>query len=112
LYQGYFESLVLKRSPCLAGSFGISRRTCGPCLTGGYSIHETFGGNGPDEVWRGLSTIGWLMDWGWLIQTAMPKKYSEQSCTYLVKNDRCRCIGCKPLGRQFLTLLAGKTRKN
>jgi uncharacterized membrane protein len=64
----------------LAGSFGIMIGGPVALFTVGYFYPELLGGNGPDEIWRGLSTVAGSWIGGGANQTAMLKVF-EPSAT-------------------------------
>jgi uncharacterized membrane protein len=64
----------------LAGSFGIMIGGPVALFTVGYFYPELLGGNGPDEIWRGLSTLAGSWIGGGANQTAMLKVF-EPSAT-------------------------------
>lgn len=66
----------------LAGSFGIIIGGPVALLTVGYFFPELLGGNGPDEVWRGLSTIAGSWIGGGANQTAMLKVFEPSSTLF------------------------------
>lgn len=66
----------------LAGSFGIIIGGPVALLTVGYFYPSLLGGNGPDEVWRGLSTIAGSWIGGGANQTAMLKVFEPSSALF------------------------------
>jgi uncharacterized membrane protein len=66
----------------LAGSFGIIIGGPVALFTVGYFYPELLGGNGPDEVWRGLSTIAGSWIGGGANQTAMLKVFEPSSTLF------------------------------
>lgn len=66
----------------LAGSFGIIVGGPVALLTVGYFYPSLLGGNGPDEVWRGLSTIAGSWIGGGANQTAMLKVFEPSSALF------------------------------
>jgi uncharacterized membrane protein len=66
----------------LAGSFGIMIGGPVALFTVGYFYPELLGGNGPDEVWRGLSTVAGSWIGGGANQTAMLKVFEPSSALF------------------------------
>jgi uncharacterized membrane protein len=66
----------------LAGSFGIMIGGPVALFTVSYFYPELLGGNGPDEVWRGLSTIAGSWIGGGANQTAMLKVFEPSSTLF------------------------------
>ncbi len=66
----------------LAGSFGIMIGGPVALFTVGYFYPELLGGNGPNEVWRGLSTIAGSWIGGGANQTAMLKVFEPSSTLF------------------------------
>ncbi|MDG1276762.1 MAG: DUF819 family protein [Algoriphagus sp.] len=66
----------------LAGSFGIMIGGPLALLTVGFVFPELLGGNGPDEVWRGLSTIAGSWIGGGANQTAMLKVFEPSNSLF------------------------------
>ncbi|MFT4856329.1 MAG: putative membrane protein [Planctomycetota bacterium] len=66
----------------LAGSFGIVIGGPVALFTVGYFYPELLGGNGPNEVWRGLSTIAGSWIGGGANQTAMLKVFEPSSTLF------------------------------
>jgi uncharacterized membrane protein len=66
----------------LAGSFGIMIGGPLALLTVGFIFPELLGGNGPDEVWRGLSTIAGSWIGGGANQTAMLKVFEPSNALF------------------------------
>jgi uncharacterized membrane protein len=66
----------------LAGSFGIMIGGPIALFTVGYFYPELLGGNGPNEVWRGLSTIAGSWIGGGANQTAMLKVFEPSSTLF------------------------------
>jgi len=66
----------------LAGSFGIMVGGPIALLSVGFFFPELLGGNGPDEVWRGLSTIAGSWIGGGANQTAMLKVFEPSSALF------------------------------
>jgi uncharacterized membrane protein len=66
----------------LAGSFGIMIGGPVALFTVGYFYPELLGGNGPNEVWRGLATIAGSWIGGGANQTAMLKVFEPSSTLF------------------------------
>jgi uncharacterized membrane protein len=66
----------------LAGSFGIMIGGPVALFTVGYFYPELLGGNGPNEVWRGLATIAGSWIGGGANQTAMLKVFEPSSALF------------------------------
>ena len=66
----------------LAGSFGIMIGGPLALLTVGFVFPELLGGNGPEEVWRGLSTIAGSWIGGGANQTAMLKVFEPSNALF------------------------------